>query len=154
MVPEPDRRGKHLRPVKSPTQLTPTQEVYQNPKVTKKSRPSNNKRKQAGSNNNKADNNSGGGSNNKTMYTPPPPPMGHLHPHCTPPPPPAHAAPPMQEPPHAYIPNGDIYFPGHYLEPHQTMAAPPPMNQIPPCQKMLEAPAYFMAGMKENTFHQ
>lgn len=58
----------------------------------------------------------------------------------------------MQEPPHAYIPNGELYFPGHYLEPGQGMSH---INQIPPqCQKMLDGPAYFMAGMKENTFHQ
>lgn len=59
---------------------------------------------------------------------------------------------PMQEPPHSYIPNGELYFPSHYLDPSQGMSH---INQISPqCQKMLEAPAYFMAGMKENTFHQ
>ena len=57
---------------------------------------------------------------------------------------------PLQEPPHAYIPNGELYFPSHYLEPAQSMGH---MSQIAPCQKMLETPAYFMAGMKENTFH-
>lgn len=140
LVPEPDRRGKHLRPAKSPNQMSPTQTIEQCQGNNKAKKPRTVKKKQ----NNKQE--------NKPMYTPPPPPMGHIHPHCTPPPPPAHTT-AMQEPPHAYIPNGDIYFPGHYLEPHQSMA-PPPMNQIPSCQKMLEAPAYFMAGMKENTFHQ
>ena len=81
----------------------------------------------------------------QTMYTPPAPhPMVQIHSHCTPPPPPpAHVA-TIQETPHAYLPNGEIYFPGHYLDHPQTMV-PPHMNQ---------APAYFMAGMKENTFHQ
>ncbi|KAG0723506.1 hypothetical protein GWK47_042571 [Chionoecetes opilio] len=160
LVPEPDRRGKHLRPVKSPNgHITSGHQshhphhahhhhhnTYANTNTTAKTKKA--RKKKQSSKTDAATN-----MNGKTMYTPPPPPMTHILPHCTPPPPPpAHAA-PMQEPPHAYIPNGDIYFPGHYLEPHQAMG-PPPMNQIPSCQKMLEAPAYFMAGMKENTFHQ
>ncbi|XP_018023333.1 uncharacterized protein LOC108679245 [Hyalella azteca] len=115
--------------------------------------------------------------NSKSGVYPPPPPtsMVPLHgvvPHCSVPSPlgsmttatptvsgavlhpsaaPGHGN-AMQEPPHSYIPNGEIYFASHYLDPSQGMTH---INQITPqCQKMLESPAYFMAGMKENTFHQ
>ena len=151
MVPEPDKRGKHLRPVgkndvlqslgsHSYTVHTITTTSASSSTAKVKKEPKNSRKKPRSSD------------IKQTMFAPPPPPMVQLpmHPHCTPPPP-AHTA-PMQEPPHAYIPNGELYFPSHYLEPHQPMM-PPHMNQMT-CQKMLDAPAYFMAGMKENTFHQ
>ncbi|KAL7637128.1 UNVERIFIED_CONTAM: hypothetical protein RMT77_012886 [Armadillidium vulgare] len=173
LIPEPDRRGKHLRPSKSQqsnghhfTSHNNTHNSSNNSSTHHNNHHnSNNNNTYNNLNQNKINSKQKNGrykrksqashridSNKQTMYTPPTHPVSHLHPHCTPPPPPAHGT-SMQEPPHTYIPNGDIYFPGHYLEPPQAMA-PPHMNQIPSCQKMLETPAYFMAGMKENTFHQ
>ena len=152
LIPEPDKRGKHFRQSKSPPSKVTSQQS-----VRKKDTPLQPQElNKPGSAKTKAKTKKRVPTTRIEPYKGPMfaqgHPVTHIDPNSGAPLVSANGGPIQETPPHTYIPNGELYFPGHYLDSSQMAHAH--MNPIPSCQKMLEAPAYFMAGMKENTFHQ